>query len=390
MSDVTYIGLAVDNLDSGLFTAPEEGLRIDPVRGLSIDASELDITTFHSYAFNDAPNSVDFNALALDSIGTSLLIDPVYELRIDSMLSVIQEPANYNILTYQSYPTKFLIQPNSLFTGLLVDANDSGLFVDDSNGVGVDSVYNTSVSSDTLSINTYTAATIKYLNMSPATYESNIDESLFYVNNTQDILDFGGGTYLQTDQYATYDAIIHREKTIIPDAYSITESHIGTYLNQAVYVLPELYNVSGFDVGLVKNNQLYAEIGSYSISSFAIYTEIQNKLQEGRYVKDSANVFNLYIDQGSDYFIIVEAEKIGRTDFDGMTFTGKFAKHSTSVNKYSIECTLLTNTQLKLRVTSQVSADLYGKFSFDVAATKNNITTKILQGNIIINELVTL
>lgn len=277
---------------------------------------------------------------------------------------------------------------DAVYSGLIIDSSDSGLFVDSVDGLGIDSVLNLSVDPNSYPISPSIPYVTKYLNLQSASYTSNIDETLFAVSPELDILDMGGNSYLQTDQYATYDAVIHRTKTIEPVVYTIGETHVGTYINQAVYVVPEIYSISGVDVGVQKFNRLVTSTGSYVLNSFAIFTSVLNKLQQGKFTKDSANLFNLYLDQGSDYFIIVNSDSLGISTFDGMTFTGKFAKHSSSSNKYNITCNLISNTELKLSIPKEISSQVYGKYLFDVIATKNNLTTKILQGNIFINELV--
>lgn len=276
----------------------------------------------------------------------------------------------------------------AIYSGIIVDNTEDGLYVDANEGLAVDSILNLSVDTANFSISPSIPYTIKYLNLSQGNFTSVEEETLFAVNPDSDLLDLGGNTYLPVDQYVTYDTSIHRTKTFVPAVLSITPEHIGTFINQAVYVLPESFNITSSIINIEKINKLYAEQGNYSITSFAIYTQILNKLPEGKYIKDSANIFTLYVNEGIDYFIVVDAEKIGVSDFNNMQISGLFAKHPTSLNKYIITTEILNSEQLKLKIPSEITSGLRGRFKFDVVADIQSSNRVLLQGDIIINELV--
>lgn len=170
--------------------------------------------------------------------------------------------------------------------------------------------------------------------------------------------------------------------------FGISPNFIGTYLNSAAYIIPESYAITPANITFDVNRRLFVQTGNYNIVSFFIKTEVQNKIVEGRYIKDSANYFTLYVDSGTDYTILVDSSKLGISDFKNMTFSGTFAKHFTSLNKYNIVIDRITDTLIRIKILNTVSAGLYGKYNFDILSTKNGVTSKLLWGDVIINQIV--
>lgn len=276
----------------------------------------------------------------------------------------------------------------AVYSGLIVDNLDSGLFVDSSNGLGIDSILNLDVDTSSFSVSPTTPYVVRYVNTSSGDFSSTIEESLLAVNSQLDIFDMGGNSYLQTDKYATFDAVIHQTKSFSPNNFQIVLGDIGTIFNGVVIVTPDSYQLMGSPVYTSKSNILSAIAGNYTTTSFSVATSILNKIKEGRYTRDSANFFNLYINQNTDYSIVLDASSFDLQSFDGMTFDGVFARHSTSTTKYTITCSLLNSKQLKLTIPNEISINTWGKYIFDVSYTIGTTKSTLLNGYIIINEMV--
>lgn len=346
----------------------------------------------------NAESDLSFWGLSVDALDNGLAIDTVNGLATNNQYSATNNTGYYlqNIESLLANGEELLAGSELLGTNTL-------------NNISISRRISTSISSGSYSITPQVIsnhrkvsglqgtfgltpaklATTRYQNIATAQYYSSVNEEVVDVDGNLTHLDLGGNFQLQSSQYATYDVTVNRRITGITGAYVAEVLPAGVYINGAASVIPEVYNITGFPVVTQKNNILSALEGLYDISSWSISTKVLNKIVEGKYVVDSANYYSLYIDEGTDYSILVDTTEFGIDDTTNIEFSGKFARHTTSAQKYDIIVTKTAINQIKLNIPKETTVDLYGKYIFDIMSTRAGNIAKVIQGNIIINEMVT-
>lgn len=97
---------------------------------------------------------------------------------------------------------------------------------------------------------------------------------------------------------------------------------------------------------------------------------------------------NLSIEKGTDYFKTLTVKINGNiVDLTGYTIVSKIRKHYSSTTSYSFTPTILSaaNGSLKIEMNDTLTSSIpIGRYVWDLLITKNNITTKVFKGTVII------
>lgn len=101
------------------------------------------------------------------------------------------------------------------------------------------------------------------------------------------------------------------------------------------------------------------------------------------HIKDSANNYTLYVDQGSTFTMDVLNSVFGVTDSTNLTFVGTVKRHNTSKKFVDFTITKLTD-RITIMLTSEGTSTLSDRYSFDVIYKNElNVVTKAFGGSLI-------
>lgn len=125
------------------------------------------------------------------------------------------------------------------------------------------------------------------------------------------------------------------------------------------------------------------------IVNLATFT-YENYIERGRFVKDSARNYTLYVDEAMDYWFDVSLAEYGISDVSNLEFFGKFAKHPTSHTKYDFIINKdELNKRLIIKIDRNTTVDLSGAFTFDIYSSRvSGVLSRLFGGKLIIQETV--
>jgi hypothetical protein len=106
-----------------------------------------------------------------------------------------------------------------------------------------------------------------------------------------------------------------------------------------------------------------------------------------KFIKDSANNYTLYVDQGTDYEITINASTFGVNDITNLTFFGSIRMHPNSkkFEDFVITKIGISNT-INLKITNtSTSALKHSRYQFDLFyKTQNNEIFRALGGEVFV------
>lgn len=109
------------------------------------------------------------------------------------------------------------------------------------------------------------------------------------------------------------------------------------------------------------------------------------------FIKDSANNYTLYVNQGTDFEIILTLSDFGITNVEDIEFFGIIKKHRESKKSYDVTLTLLpTPNRLSVKIPADVSIDLKDdRYSIDILYKSLTLTNILLSGTVIVKQTLT-
>lgn len=107
-----------------------------------------------------------------------------------------------------------------------------------------------------------------------------------------------------------------------------------------------------------------------------------------------ANKTNLIVDKGSDFKTTINLtdDNDDPINLTGYTVAAKFAKHYTSLTKYSFNTSMIAvSGQVVLELSKVATANIaYGRYVYDCELTDSaNVTTRIVEGILTVSPSVT-
>lgn len=368
-------GLAVDaSLVDALMADDTSGLAIDSAQGISVDGGYYGVTPIFSvltsgsepflsgsdeFVTADSPFNIGVSKNLNIYPKTLRIGGPANELVLDSLGTTLYVGSGYTfaLSLEESYPIR---------TTKIVPVTSSQYTSSPSSILGIS----------------------KIIGVKPTgIYNSRIEPTNLAVDQIGTTFSFGD-SLLSINEFNIFDPVIHKSVNVRTGNFDLNQFYVEIKTKGRVILDPLIFDIDPYPVGIQKTNVFNINTGVYDIRSFAVSTKKYSTYVEGKYIKDSANFYQLYVDQGIDYSILIETQDIGIEDNTSYTFNGKFAKHQTSVNKYDIRCTKITPYLLRLDISGEDTSSLTGRFNFDIIGIRNNISTVIMTGAVIIKEMV--
>lgn len=105
------------------------------------------------------------------------------------------------------------------------------------------------------------------------------------------------------------------------------------------------------------------------------------------YIKDSSNNYTLYVDQGADYSIAVNATTFAIIDITGLTFFGSVKQHQNSFNsvEFIVTKNIVSNTILLALSNVDTQTLKQQRYQFDVFyKTATNQITRAFGGDVVV------
>lgn len=97
---------------------------------------------------------------------------------------------------------------------------------------------------------------------------------------------------------------------------------------------------------------------------------------------------NLTIERGTDFSKTLTVKINGNiVDLTGYTIVSKVRKHYNSTTSYNFTATVVSavNGSLKIDMNDTITSSIpFGRYVWDLVITKNNITTKVIKGTVIV------
>jgi hypothetical protein len=100
---------------------------------------------------------------------------------------------------------------------------------------------------------------------------------------------------------------------------------------------------------------------------------------------------NIVIDQGSDFSKVFNLTrlKLPSSNTSVYTYTGQLRKEYTSTNGDSFSFTVVSNTEISMTLSKDITSLLSGRYVYDVFGQTNNSKIRLVEGLVTVTPAVT-